>query len=344
MTWDGQALQMAHWLGKYIANQYTAHSQSIAFNRMPHERPPSLDPIAARRWGALPLVQASHQTASAASPWLHEEVARRMEERLAFIRLQPKSWVCWNPLRAGLNILALLRRRYPQAIGHLLADREAEMAWVQAKVQAPWWKPSTWFQSKLKTAPLKPHSMDLVWANMLLHQAADPQALLAEWHRVLAVDGFLMFSCLGPDTLKELRTVYAKEGWPMPSHEFTDMHDWGDMLVHAGFAEPVMDMEKITLTYINPDKLVEDLRNLGRNFHVSRFKGLRGKNWYKNFQNALLSLAQKDSQGRLALTFEVVYGHALKPQPRIKVASQSEINLDDMRQMLQNPLKKHDQV
>jgi malonyl-CoA O-methyltransferase len=71
---------------------------------------------------------------------------------------------------------------------------------------------------------------------------------------------------------------------------------------------------------------------------------LRGKNWSKNFQNALLSLAQKDSEGRLALTFEVVYGHALKPQPRIKVSSQSEIDLNDMRQMLQNPQKKHDQV
>jgi malonyl-CoA O-methyltransferase len=267
-----------------------------------------------------------------------------MEERLEFIRLQPKSWVCWNPIRAGLNILALLQKRYPQAIGHLSADRQDEMAWVQANSSAPWWRPSTWFQSKLKTAPLKPHSMDMVWANMLLHQAADPQALLAEWHRVLAVDGFLMFSCLGPDTLQELRTVYARMGWPMPSHEFTDMHDWGDMLVHAGFAEPVMDMEKITLTYVNPEKLVEDLRRLGRNFHVSRFAGLRGKNWYKNFQNALLSLAQIDSEGRLALTFEVVYGHALKPQARVKITSQSEINLDDMRQMLQNPQKKHDQV
>ena len=311
---------------------------------MPQERPPSLDPIAARRWAAMALGPKPYKPSSMTSPWLHEEVARRMEERLEFIRLQPKTWVCWNPLRAGLNVLALLQRRYPQAVGHLSADRKDEMAWVQANSSAPWWKPLTWFQSKLKTAPLKPLSMDLVWANMLLHQAADPQALLADWHRVLAVDGFLMFSCLGPDTLQELRAVYARMDWPMPSHEFTDMHDWGDMLVHAGFAEPVMDMEKITLTYVNPEKLVEDLRKLGRNFHVSRFKGLRGKNWSKNFQNALLSLAQKDSEGRLALTFEVVYGHALKPQPRIKVSSQSEIDLNDMRQMLQNPQKKHDQV
>jgi len=348
MACEGHALQMAHWLGMYIANQYTSHTEQIvfqiAFNRMPQERPPSLDPIAARRWAAMALGPKPYKPSSVTSPWLHEEVARRMEERLAFIRLQPKTWVCWNPLRAGLNVLALLQQRYPQAVGHLSADRKDEMAWVQANASAPWWKPSTWFQSKLKTEALKPQSMDMVWANMLLHQAADPQASLAEWHRVLAVDGFLMFSCLGPDTLQELRTVYARMGWPIPSHEFTDMHDWGDMLVHAGFAEPVMDMEKITLTYDNSEKLVEDLRKLGRNFHVSRFVGLRGKNWYKNFQNALLLLAQSDLEGRLALTFEVVYGHALKPQARVKITSQSEIDLDDMRQMLQSPQKKHDEV
>jgi len=348
MAWDGQALQMAHWLGRYIANQYTSHTDQmavqIAFNRMPNDIPPSLDPIAARRWANLALGSKPYKPLSVSSPWLHEEVALRMQERLEFIRLQPTSWVCWNPIRAGLNVLALLNKRYPKAVGHVWADRPGEAQWAQTHSSGPGWKPSTWFQKKLKVAPLKAHSMDMVWANMLLHQAADPQALLAEWHRVLAVDGFLMFSCLGPDTLHELRALYARMGWPMPSHEFTDMHDWGDMLVHAGFAEPVMDMEKITLTYDKPEKLVEDLRNLGRNFHVSRFQGLRGKNWYNNFRQALMSLAQKDSEGRLALTFEVVYGHALKPKPRIKVSSQSEINLNDMRQMLQNPQKKHDQV
>jgi len=335
---------MAHWLGMFIPNQYTAHTKVIAFNCMPQERPPSLDPIAARRWGLLPLGQEPLKAESALSPWLHEEVARRMEERLAFIRLQPKSWVCWNPIRAGLQALDLLQQRYPQSVGHLTASRKGELEGVQKLTRSPWWKPAGWFKPRLKIAPLKAHSMDMVWANMLLHQAADPQALLAEWHRVLAVDGFLLFSCLGPDTLKELRTVYGQKGWPLPAHEFTDMHDWGDMLVHAGFAEPVMDMETITLTYVNPEKLLADLRTMGRNFHVSRFTALRGKDWHQQLLTALLSLAREDQQGRLALSFEVVYGHALKPQARMKVAQHSQIALDDMLQMLQNPQKKHDQV
>jgi malonyl-CoA O-methyltransferase len=267
-----------------------------------------------------------------------------MAERLTYIRLQPKTWACWNPLRAGLNALSLLQKIYPKSQGHLTADRPGESEWVKGHFNLPWWKPQAWGRQRLQTGALASHSMDMVWANMLLHQQASPQELLAEWHRVLAVDGFLMFSCLGPDTLVELRKVYAAQNLPMPAHEFTDMHDWGDMLVHAGFAEPVMDMEKITLTYDNVEKLVEDLRKLGRNFHVSRFAGLRGKDWYKNFQQALMSLARKDAEGRLALTFEVVYGHALKPQPRIKVNSQSQIGLDDMRQMLRNPQKISNQL
>ena len=300
---------------------------------MAQERPPSLDPVAASRWALLPL----SGDGKLSSPWLHEEVARRMEERLAFIKLQPKSWVCWDPVRASLNALGLLKQRYPQAKGFLKAHRPQEATQVQTNARQPWWRPAAWFESRLQTSAIADHSIDLVWANMLLHQASHPEDLLAQWHRALSVNGFVMFSCLGPDTLLELRAAYAQAGWPMPAHEFTDMHDWGDMLVHAGFAEPVMDMEKITLTYATPEKLLEDLRSMGRNFHVDRFNGLRGKAWLKQLHAVLLSMAKSDQDGRLALTFEVVYGHALKPQPRLKVSSESQIDLDDMRQMLKQP-------
>jgi len=302
-------------------------------NHMAQERPPSLDPVAASRWALLPLKGKPELS----SPWLHEEVARRMEERLAFIKLQTQSWVCWDPVRAGLNALSLLQQRYPKAKGFLKAQRTQEAAQVQAWARQPWWRPAAWFEARLQTSDIADNSMDLVWANMLLHQASQPEALLAQWHRALAVNGFVMFSCLGPDTLLELRAAYAAAGWPMPSHEFTDMHDWGDMLVHAGFAEPVMDMEKITLTYETPEKLLEDLRSMGRNFHVDRFQGLRGKAWLKQLHQVLMTLAKPDTDGRLALTFEVVYGHALKPQPRLNVAAESQIGLDDMRQMLKQP-------
>jgi malonyl-CoA O-methyltransferase len=174
----------------------------------------------------------------------------------------------------------------------------------------------------------------MLWANMQLHTAVQPQQLLRLWHKTLAVDGFLMFSCLGPDSLRELREAYRQQGWPEPAHEFTDMHDWGDMLVEAGFAEPVMDMERITLTYESPARLLAELREWGRNLHVQRFAGLRGRRWRQQLDEVLLTLAKPEEGGRLSLSFEIVYGHALKPQPRAKLSAQTEIGLDQMRQML----------
>ena len=175
----------------------------------------------------------------------------------------------------------------------------------------------------------------MLWSNMALHMAADPQALITQWHRALAVDGYLMFSCLGPDTLRELHALYAELGWPAAGHAMTDMHDWGDMLVHAGFAEPVMDMERITLTFATPERLLQELRGLGRNLHPQRFPALRGRHWRQRLEEALAQrLADPRHEGQLALTFEVVYGHAFKPAPRVRVEGSSAVSLQDMRAML----------
>lgn len=176
----------------------------------------------------------------------------------------------------------------------------------------------------------------MVWANMALHSSADPQDLLATWHRLLAPQGFLMFSCLGPDTLAELRPLYAALGWPPPAQAFTDMHDWGDMLVAAGFAEPVMDMERIELTFASPGRLLEELRGLGRNLHPRRFPGLRGRRWRAQLE-AELEARLIGQQGRLRLGFEVIYGHAFKPAASARVGAHTEVSLDAMRSMLRGP-------
>jgi malonyl-CoA O-methyltransferase len=186
----------------------------------------------------------------------------------------------------------------------------------------------------MRFEPAPSASVDMLWANMALHEADDPQALLAEWHRALKVGGFLMFSCLGPDTAIELRGLYQQLGWPPAGHDLTDMHDWGDMLVQAGFAEPVMDMERITLTFATPVSLLQELGELGRNFHPARFAGLRGRQWRVALENALAKHLKTDPDGRLSLTFEVIYGHALKPQPKIKVSAMSSVSVRDMRSLL----------
>lgn len=280
--------------------------------------PPTLDPIAALRWQGARLSE---------SPWLHEEVARRMQERLDLIKRQPTSWLHWAPVQGGMKAHGLLTQRYPQAVCTVLETSAARVSQVQHAVRSPWWSRKRWMQAQASVVSQVVQPVHMLWANMSLHMAADPQALMAQWHQALQVDGFLMFSCLGPDTLQELHGLFQRLGWPAPSHAFTDMHDWGDMLLAAGFAEPVMDMERITLTFETPQRLLQELRGLGRNLHVNRFPGLRGRRWHAQLLEALSGMP-------LQLTFEVVYGHAFKPAPRLQMGAHSEISLQDMRAAL----------
>jgi malonyl-CoA O-methyltransferase len=290
---------------------------------MSTQRPPTIDAQASARWSAqLP----------AHSPWLHEEVARRMEERLQWIVREPASWLHWSPLQGGRKVHEQLVQRYPKAQGYVQQGSEAQVRMARAQLQQAWWTPARWLKPEQQfSMPAEP--IDMLWANMALHMEADPQALIQRWHASLAVDGFLMFSCLGPDTLRELRRVYADLGWPDPSHEFTDMHDWGDMLVHAGFAEPIMDQERITLTYSSAESLLNELREMGRNLHSHRFPALRGRLW-RNTLCAAIERQLRAPDGRLELTFEVVYGHAFKPPARLNVKPKTSISLEEMRRSL----------
>lgn len=296
---------------------------------MTTERPPTIAPSAAAHWQRI---------AAAASPWLHEEVARRMAERLQWITLHPKAWAHWGAVRGGVQIHAELVKHYPKSDCFMVeaGDKYANAATKSIVKQK--WNLNKLFGAGPKTHVARPpeSGVDMLWANMQLHEALDPQALLAQWHKALAVDGFVMFSCLGPDTLRELRGMYELLGWPVPSHQFTDMHDWGDMLVQAGFAEPVMDMERIRLTYESPARLLQELREVGRNLHPQRFAGLRGRQWRDRLERELvLQLADAAENGRLPLTFELIYGHALKPKPKMRVSAHSAVSLRDMRDMLQ---------
>jgi malonyl-CoA O-methyltransferase len=271
-----------------------------------NHRPPTIDPVAATRWAEKPTTQ---------SPWLHEEVARRMSERLPWIRLPVEHWVHWEPLRGGVNARELVAAHYPKATCFEVVARPDARTPVQR---------SLWQRLHLAHAARRPEvgptppegGAQLVWANMLLHQTPDPVALIAAWQRALSVNGFLMFSCLGPDTLKELRTLYATHHWPSPVQDFTDMHDWGDLVITTGFADPVVSMEHIRLTFDSAPRLLEELRGLGCNTHPARFAGLRTPAWRKALEAAIERELRPSPGAPLALTFEVIYGHAVKPKPR----------------------------
>ena len=300
---------------------------------MAHALPPTIDPVAARRWAARP---------HAASPWLHEEVARRMAERLAVIRLPVRRWAHWEPVRGGLAGHERVAAHYPDAESFRVSARAEQAPKAIKKEATPWWR--RWGRAPAPVTVAAPPAgeMQLVWANMLAHQVADPQALLAEWHRALAVDGFVMFSCLGPDTLRELRALYAAAGWPPPAQAFTDMHDWGDQLVAAGFAEPVMDMEHLTLTYDTPARLLAELRELGRNQHPGRHAALRTPAWRRRLEAALDEHLRPPGGGPLRLSFEIIYGHALKAAPRHAVAPETAVSLSAMQDALRQRHRKPD--
>jgi malonyl-CoA O-methyltransferase len=151
----------------------------------------------------------------------------------------------------------------------------------------------------LKHLPLAAEEIDFTWCNMALHWLSDPLPALREFARVLSPEGLLMFSTLGPDTLKELRAAAGASR----VHAFTDMHDLGDMLVAAGFSAPVMDMEMIEIEYTKGKNLLADLRATGQtSARGDRARGLAGRRFAEALRARLAAKA----------TFEVVYGHAWK--------------------------------
>ena len=286
---------------------------------------------------ALARVQRRLQSAREA-PWLHGEVARRMAERLPIVKLQPAVVADWGAFLGASR--ELLASAYPQAqLLAVEADVRRRDATAETLVR-PWWLPQRWVGGRtqaLTEEQLQPGAVQLLWANMGLQGAADPQALMRLWHRALAVDGFLMFSTLGPGSLTELQDLYRNEGWASPFAPFVDMHDLGDMLVEAGFADPVMDQEIITLTWASPAALLSELRQLGGNVALSRHAGMRTPRWRERLLTALAASTERqsrrDAQGRVALSFEIVYGHAFRPLPRPRVAAHTELALEDMRTM-----------
>jgi malonyl-CoA O-methyltransferase len=162
--------------------------------------------------------------------------------------------------------------------------------------------------------PLRDASVDLVWSNLALHWHPEPDRVFAELKRVLQVDGLLMFSCFGPSTCKLLRDVFAELGHTNALLPFVDLHDLGDMLVAAGFATPVMDMEILNITYSSTENLFQDIRAFGGNPLLTKRKGLLGKRLWGRVNELLEQGRQPD--GKFHLSVEVIHGHAFRPVPK----------------------------
>jgi len=272
---------------------------------------PSIDRRAARR--ACSRAAAGYADAAV----LAREVEARMLERLRYMKLAPS-----RILDAGCGDgdgAKRLAERYPdaQVVGLDLAYPMLQAA----RSHDPWLRRVfkrtriDYLCADFASVPLPAASVDLVWSNLALHYAGDPQPALKELRRVLKVEGLLMFSCYGPDTLKELKSAFAAHDSAPHVHGFIDMHDLGDMLSTYGYSAPVMDMELITLTYTDTDAMFADLRATGQqNMLTERRRGLTGKGVFRAMR---LEYEKLRRDGRLPASFEIIYGHAWKPAPRL---------------------------
>ena len=267
----------------------------------------------------------------AGSGFLRREVATRMHERLKLVKIAPR-----RVLDAGCGEgadLGLLQADYPaaQVIGLDAAAAMTDAARQPASaLKALGGMLNRLLPSKagvdlvcgdFGNLPLGPNSVDLVWSNLALHWHPQPDRVFTEWRRVLRVDGLLMFSNFGPDTFRELRAAFAELDELPHALPFVDMHDFGDQLVEAGFSTPVMDMEVITVTYDTAAALLADVRALGGNPLATRGRALVGRAAWGRMLAALER--QRRPDGKLALTFEVIYGHAFRPAPRVTAAGEA---------------------
>ena len=262
--------------------------------------------------------QAARRRASRAAPTyldgarLEAEVGSRMLERLDYVRVAPQRILdagCGPAPQApqlarryrGAQILALDHSRAMLARAVAGSGMLARLLGRSAPRRVC---------ADLDRMPIAAGTIGLAWSNMALHWLDQPLAALREIGRVLAADGLLMFSTLGPATLKELRSACAAADGCPRVHAFIDMHDLGDMLLAAGFADPVMDMETLTLTYRDAHALFADLRATGQTSSLAaRPRGLLGRT---RFAAIVRELSAQARDGRIPATFEVIYGHAWK--------------------------------
>jgi malonyl-CoA O-methyltransferase len=285
----------------------------------PAPDPRDVDPRAVRR--AFGRAASTYDAAAA----LQREIGARMAQRLDYVKLAPAL-----VLDAGCGTgeaIGELGIRYPSsrvvALDHALPMVAAARARVRQGrslfrrllpgiARGP--APPHCVCGDLNALPLRGVAFDLVWSNLALQWINDVPRVFAEWRRVLRVGGLVSFTTFGPDTLREVRKAFARADGFTHTNRFIDMHDLGDMLMEAGFADPVMDMEHVTVTYTEPIALLRELKSLGAsNATRGRPHGLMGRT---RWQNVLRSLESMRTEGHIPATFEVVYGHAWKGEPR----------------------------
>ena len=260
---------------------------------------------------------------------LHAEVRENLLARLQLTTLTPR--VVLDAGAGTGHAARALKRRYPKA--QVVALDSSPQMLHEAARRRSWLRPFARVCADAGLLPLADASVDLIVSNLML-QWCNPDAVFAEFRRVLAPHGLLSFSAFGPDTLRELRTAWDQVDSHSHVHHFIDMHDLGDALVRAGFASPVLDVERYILKYLTVRKVAEDLKATGaHNASTGRARGLTGARKFAAMQAAYENFRQ---DGRLPATYEVVFAHAWVPaqSSRRDLKDGTSVSLEEVKREL----------
>ena len=270
--------------------------------------------------------------------FLHREIRARLLSRLPIVKIEP-DWIM--DLGAGTGAAVQhLAKTFPKA--RIVALDFSEEMLAEANPQTDIHaalsddspnEPVTAVCADAQSLPISDESIDLIFSNLLLQHCTDPLSVLTEARRILRFPGVFTFSTLGPDSLRELREAWGAADRFSHIAQCMDMHDLGDALIKAGFAEPVMYTETLTITYQSLSRAIADLRSAGSiNATLDRNRGLTGRQTWQRLTDGYEQYRKDD--GRLAVTVEIIYGLTWSGQPASGTRlpdGEFEIPVDDLR-------------
>jgi len=239
-----------------------------------------------------------------AAAWLQGAARTELLSRLELLRAPPLAVL---DLGAGTGLAAReLKRRYRRA-KVTATDIAAPMLEVAGR-HSRFWRPIRCVQADARDLPFADASFDLVFCNLMLQWLTPPDDALDEVRRVLRPGGLLLASSFGPETLRELRTAWAAADDGVHVNDFVDVHDLGSALARAGFAEPVLDVDRHVHHYTDVRTLMRELKSIGaHNMDVRRSRGLTGRRALQRMEAAYETM--RTSAG-LPATWQLVYAVA----------------------------------
>ncbi len=241
---------------------------------------------------------------------LQRETGQRLLDRLDMMLIEPRVVL---DVGSGTGAATMdLARRYRKA--RIFALDFALPMLKETRRRGSWLRRPRCVCGDQEQLPLADDSVDLIYSNASLQWSNNLEQCFSEFMRVLRPGGVLAFTTFGPDTLKELRAAWAETDDGSHVSQFLDMHQVGDALVNSRFVEPVLDVDRMVLTYDQVDGLMRDLKVLGaHNVNKDRSRGLTGKGRMNAMRR---SYERFRCDGVLPASYEIIYGNAWVPDQK----------------------------